>query len=129
MKPGPMDLVGYFGFGSLVNQDTLRTSYVDIVPAKLKGWRRHWQARTGPLSKEVAMLSVHEDEQCDILGALVIDRSENLPSVDEREAGYTRRRLRPEDLVLQARGRGRGPRTNTAPAWAPASWSGRRAGA
>lgn len=38
-------LMAYFGYGSLVNQDTLQTSWVASVPAQLKGWQRHWQGR------------------------------------------------------------------------------------
>lgn len=93
-------LVGYFGFGSLVNRDTLTTDYIDVIPATLQGWRRHWQARTGPLAERVALLSVHQEPACDILGALVVDRLENLPSVDEREWGYTRHRLSVDDLIV-----------------------------
>ena len=94
------DLVGYFGFGSLVNKHTLRTSYVDIVPATLKGWCRHWQARTDTLEEDVALLSIHRDEACSIKGMLVIDLQENLAAVDDREAGYTRHQLALQDLIL-----------------------------
>ncbi|MEM7216266.1 MAG: gamma-glutamylcyclotransferase family protein [Pseudomonadota bacterium] len=93
-------LVGYFGFGSLVNKHTLRTSYVDIVPATLKGWRRHWQARTIAVEEDVALLSIHQDEHCAIKGMMVVDLLENLPLVDEREAGYTRHKLTIADLEL-----------------------------
>ena len=91
-------LVGYFGFGSLVNKHTLRTDYQDTVPARLTGWRRHWQARTITLEYNVALLSIHRDPCCTIQGMLVIDREDNLPLVDEREKGYMRLRLSPEDL-------------------------------
>lgn len=84
------DMVGYFGFGSLVNKHTLRTSYAGMVPARLKGYRRHWQARTDTLAEKVALLSIHKDNACDILGMIVIDHKENLPLVDEREEGYSR---------------------------------------
>ena len=85
--------VGYFGFGSLVNEHTLRTDYLEVVPASLNGWRRHWQARTDTLEEDIALLSIHRDPGCTILGMLVVDRMENLALVDEREAGYTRHRL------------------------------------
>ncbi|MEM9330680.1 MAG: gamma-glutamylcyclotransferase family protein [Pseudomonadota bacterium] len=94
------DLVGYFGFGSLVNKHTLRTAYIDVVPATLKGWRRHWQARTQTLEEDIALLSIHPYAASSIKGMLVIDRLENLPSVDEREAGYSRLRLGLNDLDL-----------------------------
>ncbi len=87
-------LVGYFGYGSLVNRETLRTGIVDHVPAVLKGWRRHWQARPAehdPSTGEaIALLSVHRHASTSIHGALVIDREAHLPLVDAREAHYDR---------------------------------------
>lgn len=93
-------LVGYFGFGSLVNRHTLRTSYVDIVPASLKGYSRHWQARSKTFDNPVSLLSIHEDETTVIKGVIVLDLLENLPLVDEREAGYTRHQLDHSQLEL-----------------------------
>lgn len=84
------ELVGYFGFGSLVNKHTLRTAFSGMVPARLKGYRRHWQARTDTLAEKVALLSIHENPASEILGMVVIDHKANLPTVDEREEGYTR---------------------------------------
>jgi len=100
MNAQSRELVGYFGFGSLVNKKTLRTSYIGVVPASLKGWRRHWQARTRLIDEDVALLSIHRDPDCIIMGMLVIDLAENMPLVDEREAGYTRNRLSRDDLAL-----------------------------
>ena len=93
-------LVGYFGFGSLVNKHTLRTSYVDIVPATLKGWRRHWQTSVVEVDRDIALLSIHRDMDCDIRGMVVIDREDNLPAVDERERGYDRVEITASDLIL-----------------------------
>lgn len=87
------ELVGYFGFGSLVNKHTLRTSYVDIFPASLKGYRRHWQSRSKTFDSPISLLSIHEDQACNIKGMIVLDSLENLPLVDEREAGYSRHQL------------------------------------
>ena len=84
------ELVGYFGFGSLVNKHTLRTAFSGMVPARLKGYRRHWQARTDTLAEKAALLSIHENPASEILGMVVIDHKANLPAVDEREEGYTR---------------------------------------
>ncbi len=87
-------LVGYFGFGSLVNKHTLRTSYVNILPASLKGYSRHWQARsTAIFDNHISLLSIHPDETCTIKGMIVLDLLENLPLVDEREEGYSRHKL------------------------------------
>ncbi|MCG6858137.1 MAG: gamma-glutamylcyclotransferase [Salaquimonas sp.] len=87
-------LVGYFGYGSLVNRQTLATDYMASVPASLQGWRRHWQAREdGVEPADIALLTVHEHAESSILGMLVIDRVEHLASVDEREARYDRVRI------------------------------------
>ncbi len=87
-------LVGYFGYGSLVNRETLRTGIVEHVPAILHGWRRHWQARPAehdPSAGEaIALLSVHRHASTSIHGALVIDHEARLPQVDAREAHYDR---------------------------------------
>lgn len=103
MSASGQPLVGYFGFGSLVNKHTLRTSYVGVIPASLKGWRRHWQARTDTLEENVALLSIHKDRNCELMGVIVIDLAENLPLVDEREKGYARVSLNADDVTLQNR--------------------------
>ena len=95
------DLVAYFGYGSLVNPHTLRTSYLDIVPATLKGWRRHWQTSVAEPNRGIALLSIHQQPHVDIHGMIVVDRLANLPAVDEREIGYERIALSPSDLVIQ----------------------------
>lgn len=100
MKDQTPAYVGYFGFGSLVNRHTLRTSFVDVIPATLKGWRRHWQDRSIGFASEIALLSIHRDPSTELKGVLVIDRLENLAAVDEREEGYTRHLLTPEDLIV-----------------------------
>jgi len=96
-------LVGYFGFGSLVNKHTLRTSYVDIMPASLKGYSRHWQARsTAIFDNHISLLSIHPDEACTIKGMIVFDLLENLPLVDEREEGYSRHKLEHAQLEVSS---------------------------
>lgn len=96
-------LVGYFGFGSLVNKHTLRTSYVDILPASLKGYSRHWQARsTAIFDNNISLLSIHPDETCTIKGMIVLDLLENLPLVDAREEGYSRHRLEHGQLEVSS---------------------------
>ena len=94
------ELIGYFGFGSLVNKHTLRTSFSGMAPARLKGYRRHWQARTDTLAEKVALLSIHEDHASEILGMLVIDAKANLPLVDKREEGYTRTAITADQLDM-----------------------------
>ena len=70
------------------------------IPTRLKGWRRHWQSRTHTLDDPVALLSVHRDIECSVNGMIVIDQAVNLPLVDEREAGYDRLELSPEDIEI-----------------------------
>ncbi|WP_295813546.1 gamma-glutamylcyclotransferase family protein [uncultured Nitratireductor sp.] len=97
---GEGGLVAYFGYGSLVNRNTLRTEIVDALPARLKGWRRQWVRRDEESNR--ALLSVRRDPASVIDGLLVIDRAENLPAVDLREERYRRVRLASTDLELSA---------------------------
>ncbi len=96
-------MIAYFGFGSLVNQHSLRTDAIAIAPARLKGWRRHWQARPSGFEGkggEIALLSVHEDAASEIDGVVIIDRVENLAALDERERHYRRVALKTDMLQL-----------------------------
>ncbi|WP_404932991.1 gamma-glutamylcyclotransferase family protein [Nitratireductor sp. L15S-10] len=97
---GAVGLVGYFGYGSLVNRDTHRTGILDAQPARLKGWRRQWVRRDAGSSR--ALLSVRRDSCSTIDGLLVIDRAENLAAVDLREERYRRVRLDAAELELSA---------------------------
>ncbi|MFK5980987.1 MAG: gamma-glutamylcyclotransferase [Rhizobiaceae bacterium] len=96
-------LVGYFGFGSLVNTATLRTDYIDTIPVALKGWRRHWQGRPAADDPEIALLSIHKHDNARLHGLIVVDSLENLEMVDEREQGYQRVQLCHSDFLLQGR--------------------------
>ena len=93
-------LVGYFGYGSLVNRETLSTRFVAAYPARLAGWRRHWQSRglDRSSSGEIALLSVHQESASQLDGMLIIDRADHLEEVDRREARYDRHRVKVEHL-------------------------------
>ncbi|CAN7392177.1 gamma-glutamylcyclotransferase [Phyllobacterium sp. LjRoot231] len=91
-------LVAYFGYGSLVNRQTLRTNIVHAMPAKLHGWRRLWRASPSESELPTALLSVCRDESASVDGLLVFDYQENLPAVDLREQNYDRRNVLPEDI-------------------------------
>ncbi|MEK1890750.1 MAG: gamma-glutamylcyclotransferase, partial [Phyllobacterium sp.] len=54
-------LVAYFGYGSLVNRQTLRTEIVDAVPARLHGWRRLWRPRPDMPGFPAALLSIRRE--------------------------------------------------------------------
>ncbi|MEX3009486.1 gamma-glutamylcyclotransferase family protein [Hoeflea sp. TYP-13] len=95
--PQPDHLIAYFGYGSLVNRDTLRTDYVHAQPVRLHGWRRCWRPRMhgDPIrsGKPTSLLSARQMAGSVIEGLLVFDRVSNLPCVDEREATYDRVRV------------------------------------
>lgn len=92
------ELVGYFGYGSLVNRDTLRTAYVGAVRAELRGWRREWGLQSALSLRKTCGLTVSPDPAGAIQGLLVIDTLENLPQVDARENHYDRVALAAADL-------------------------------
>ena len=105
-------LIGYFGYGSLVNRQTLRTDYVSTHRASLSGWRRHWQSRGVDMEnhqgRQIALLSIHRNTDAMISGMLVIDRKANLDAVDLREARYDRVAIAREDLQLHDYGTSHG---------------------
>ncbi|MEZ5870395.1 MAG: gamma-glutamylcyclotransferase family protein [Nitratireductor sp.] len=98
------ELVGYFGYGSLVNRQTLRTQFVASHRASLSGWRRHWQSRgvehEHHNGRELALLSIEPAQGVAIQGMLVIDRKAHLPEVDKREARYERVPVSRGDIAL-----------------------------
>lgn len=106
MATGEADgLIGYFGYGSLVNRATHRTEIVAAYPARLHGWRRFWRPRPdmpfdGSGATPVSLLTVGREADAVTDGLLVVDRAENLPAVDLREQRYRRRALAPEELTV-----------------------------
>lgn len=99
-------LVGYFGYGSLVNRATHRTDVVAACPARLHGWRRCWRPRPDMPFDEaqatpVSLLTIGREAGAVTDGLLVIDRAENLPAVDLREQRYERTPIGHEELTLK----------------------------
>ncbi|MDN5929106.1 MAG: gamma-glutamylcyclotransferase [Hyphomicrobiales bacterium] len=92
--------IAYFGYGSLVNRATLRTDIVDIIPARLVGWRRIWRPRPDMPGFPAALLTVRREPGSVCDGVLIVDRAENLAAVDAREARYRRIRLEPVELEI-----------------------------
>lgn len=97
MAPGDLarlhmrgEVVGYFGYGSLVNRATHRTAVLHAVPARLKGWRRLWRPRPDMPGFPAALLSIRPEPMAFCDGLVVLDRAENLAAVDAREARYRR---------------------------------------
>lgn len=93
-SPNP-DHIAYFGYGSLVNLDTLRTPYISAHRARLKGWRRAWLSRPklegsfAPVDG-LAFLSVEPHAESEIEGIVIVDHHTSLAALDEREALYNR---------------------------------------
>ena len=93
-------IVGYFGYGSLVNEDTLRTKYIASIPATLLNWQRMWDI---PIGKnfddlDISLLTSRPVEKSITTGVIVFDRASNLPQVDERETNYDRHKLNLDGL-------------------------------
>ncbi|MEM8750267.1 MAG: gamma-glutamylcyclotransferase family protein [Pseudomonadota bacterium] len=90
------DTIAYFGFGSLVNLNTLTTPYIAAHRAKLDGWRRVWLPRpsTAPHilagMPPLAFLSAEPSPGIIIDGMVVVDHAASLPALDLREVMYKR---------------------------------------
>ncbi len=87
---GQTDIVGYFGYGSLVNRATHRTPVVHAVPARLMGKARKWRPRPDMPGFPAALLTVFRAEDEYVDGLLIFEKLENLPAIDAREARYDR---------------------------------------
>ncbi|SNY93046.1 hypothetical protein SAMN04515647_3319 [Cohaesibacter sp. ES.047] len=94
----PEDWIGYFGYGSLVNDDTRNPESFGFS-GRLKGYRRRWSIwRESAERREfgfggTAALSVVADPDAYCDGLLVFDLKSHLPQVDVREAMYDRVKL------------------------------------
>lgn len=99
----PSAKIAYFGYGSLVNLETLKTPYLSAHPARLKGWKRAWKARPkvagsfAPIDG-LAFLSVEPCPQTTIEGMVIVDHRASLPALDKREALYDRATLSHDDV-------------------------------
>ncbi len=91
-------LIAYFGYGSLVNRATHRTSIVAAFPGRLRGWRRAWRPRPDMPGFPAALLTVRPVPDGIVDGLLVFDLVDNLAAVDAREARYRRVELRANQI-------------------------------
>ncbi|TLP43371.1 gamma-glutamylcyclotransferase [Cohaesibacter sp. CAU 1516] len=98
VREKPQEWVGYFGYGSLVNDDTRNAESFGFA-GRLKGYRRRWSIWSASAERRafgfggVAALSVTANAQSLCDGLLIFDRKDHLPKVDEREAMYDRVKL------------------------------------
>ncbi|WP_319621984.1 gamma-glutamylcyclotransferase family protein [Pseudovibrio sp. SPO723] len=90
--------ISYFGYGSLVNEDTLQEG-TRVIPGRLSGWVREWRGCARWRGKEhagmagVCALGVRRKQGAHIRGVMVLDRKDNLPWLDDREWHYDRNTL------------------------------------
>ncbi len=102
-------VVGYLGYGSLVNRATLRTDFVGLIPCRIAGYRRGWRHRISRRTGHTqTVLTAIPDAGAVIDGVIVVDRLANLPLVDARERGYDRLTVAPESVTRLAGGFGEG---------------------
>lgn len=103
LRANPQDWVGYFGYGSLVNDNT-RNAESFGVPGRLKGYRRRWSIWKASQERKtfgfggIAALSVEAKTDAFLDGLLVFDLKSHLPKVDEREDMYDRVKLNLSDF-------------------------------
>jgi len=85
--------ITYFGYGSLVNTNTLGDD-ARATAGTLAGWRREWRAwwraDGDPTLPKVCTLTVARDPACAIQGVMVDESAERLAALDTRERRYTR---------------------------------------
>ena len=90
--------IAYFGYGSLVNLETLQTPYISAHRARLSGWKRTWLKRPkvpgsfAPIDG-LAFLSVEPCPHTQIEGIVIVDHHTSLDALDRREALYNRHAL------------------------------------
>lgn len=82
--------ISYFGYGSLVNTQTLPEG-AQVVPGQLEGWVREWRIwGTTEFSRGICALSVSPKPGVTIRGVLAREPKERLAELDAREAKYHR---------------------------------------
>ena len=80
--------ITYFGYGSLVNLDTLPPK-ADATPGRLKGWVREWRVcGEGSDGQGRCALSIREDPGKEIWGVMVREPRTRLEELERREKRY-----------------------------------------
>ena len=83
------NIIGYFGYGSLVNKDT-RPVHTVATPTFVSGWIRQWKHCADTSFGKVCALTVARKEGASIQGVLIQDQKDKIADVDQREIGYRR---------------------------------------
>ncbi|MEL6946722.1 MAG: gamma-glutamylcyclotransferase family protein [Pseudomonadota bacterium] len=106
-------LFGVFGYGSLVNLDTLKDAPLATASARVFGWERRWlrrppgsvqgpapgQRKTNANPPDFAFLSAQPTDRARwIDGRILIYPLEHMAALDRREALYDRVELQPDSV-------------------------------
>ncbi|PTW60915.1 hypothetical protein C8N35_10396 [Breoghania corrubedonensis] len=83
------DTIFYFGYGSLVNNDTRAPGGV-AVPGRLSGWVREWRISGPTAYGGVCSLTVRPEPGAEVAGVMVREHRDGLAALDEREWRYER---------------------------------------
>ncbi|WP_417684165.1 gamma-glutamylcyclotransferase family protein [Roseibium sp.] len=82
--------ISYFGYGSLVNVETLNRG-ASVRPGTLDGWVREWRIRGhSPQTGGVCSLTVAPEAGASIRGVAVVEPKEGLEALSRREWKYDR---------------------------------------
>ncbi len=82
--------ISYFGYGSLVNVETLNAQTV-VTPGRLSGWRREWRIRgKDPKGFGVCSLTVVPEEGSTVFGVAASEPKKGLDVLQRREWKYDR---------------------------------------
>ena len=87
-----------FGYGSLVNKDTLATG-TPAIRVRVAGWRRAWRHSGLTAFGRRCTLTVYPDPDSAIDGVVIAQPMDALPALDQREGQYTRHGV--DDGALQ----------------------------
>jgi len=80
--------ITYFGYGSLVNIDTIPAA-TEIIPGRLQGWVREWKVcGEGEDGQGRCALSVREKEGAEIRGVMAREPRTGLQDLELREKRY-----------------------------------------
>jgi len=80
--------ITYFGYGSLVNVDTI-PSGAEVTPGRLRGWVREWKVcGTGGNGIGRCALTVRQSAETEIRGVMAREPRNGLKALEEREKRY-----------------------------------------
>ncbi|MTI43546.1 hypothetical protein JM93_01866 [Roseibium hamelinense] len=94
-----MTHITYFGYGSLVNVDTLAKNATHI-PGRLQGWVREWKiSGLAANGQGTCSLTVRPKQCAEIRGLLIKEPKDGLAALNRREARYEPHHLEAESFL------------------------------